>query len=610
MTVRELNGSSDNIAFSIGTLKDMAYGTFVVVFRLSSVTGPRTLLAQETDSTNRCRLFMSNNEVALWNGTDYRTAGSLSTDVWYLLVLRKGSGSVTPRMSLYNYDTMSWTNSNLSGTLANWTSPGTSGSMDLKSVFNEYFSGRIAAIGVWANRLPWAADFTGDLQVVLAAPEVSLSNWPAPDALMVFGQSSTATPVQDATGGGANQSSISGTSVITEDDPPGLDLTTPDYLLVEYNFNQFEEEAALDSSGNSNDLPAEHTTQSWSSNAKYGGSAAAGYYGGIVGNLPRGAFNGTVGPNRASVKVTLMCWVYIPDAAGSIQFRVAPTTNETILASIAKDSFFFFADVGSGYVDFHGLAYNTWHHFAFQLSATALTVFINGELFNTTAPGNGASSVATGSSDSSLAYVPTSGIGNGWAADDYRLYERAFTEAEVTALMNAPAGQAEDIEATGAVTLPAMTIEGTADTGLISGTATMTLPEMTVASDAGIANLAGTAISLPAMGVAAQAEQATGASGTVQLPEMTSTAAAQLSAQGAGDIRLPGMVVAATAQSEVLPGLDISVAVAEVRVKELVAVGDGRQRNQVEASEEARTPWEVDEVRAGWDVASVLQERS
>jgi hypothetical protein len=83
---------------------------------------------------------------------------------------------------------------------------------------SEKLDGRLAVIGIWQSVLT---------NTQIEGLTSALSAWKdlGPTALWAFNQASTTTPVTDLTGGGADQTAITGTTAVTGDDPPGFDFT-------------------------------------------------------------------------------------------------------------------------------------------------------------------------------------------------------------------------------------------------------------------------------------------------------------------------------------------------------------------------------------------------
>jgi len=232
MTVREFDGSDDTVAWSTGGLSGCTFGTFASIFKTNDITGTFALLYLHTTGPTFSAIAIQQGDtgIAACGGGGSFFEASLTTGVWYLVVVRKATGTATPRSSVYNFNSTTWTHGNNSSTEANWTAPGASGS--IRTDFQnsaDFFSGRMAVSAGWNNEVHWAADTTGDSQIEAAGLEDSLQNWvdESPTALWPFNQDPLSA-VDDIIGG-ADQSSVTGTTVVTGDDPPGFsfDLGAP-----------------------------------------------------------------------------------------------------------------------------------------------------------------------------------------------------------------------------------------------------------------------------------------------------------------------------------------------------------------------------------------------
>jgi hypothetical protein len=230
MAVREFNGTTDELVCATGAASGMTYGTCAVLLKLSSVTAFQQFAAPHNSGGTFLAAILGLTDFGaftMYNGAD-STGPSASTTIWYLAVVRKATGTATPRFSVYNYNSTSWAHAAGSVTLADWTSPGASGSFRFTFQSSaDFFAGRVAARAVWSNSLPWSADTTGDSNLQSAGLHTAASNWLSnnPSAFWLFNQAATATPVDDlSTTGTADQTSITGTTVINGDDPPGFDF--------------------------------------------------------------------------------------------------------------------------------------------------------------------------------------------------------------------------------------------------------------------------------------------------------------------------------------------------------------------------------------------------
>lgn len=236
MTVRAFSGTTDDdIICATGALAGMQYGVIAAIIKRTGASNYRPFFNPHDSSGNAMGSFLSwqsGNVLTWFDKSGSRSAGSasLTTNVWYLVVVRKTQGVSQPRFSFYNYTTATWTHQNGVASLDGWTVPGASGSIRFTyQTEPDNLDGSIAARAAWSNILPWSADTTGDTALEAAGLQAALKNWfiASPTALWIFNQESVATPVTDLTGGGADQTSIIGTSVVTTDDPPGFSFTLP-----------------------------------------------------------------------------------------------------------------------------------------------------------------------------------------------------------------------------------------------------------------------------------------------------------------------------------------------------------------------------------------------
>jgi len=214
--------SSSVIVLDEGTLDNIFNGAFTiaVLFKRSGSTtdGFQALLSFNggVNTNQRASIgYSSASALQITLSGLSRTFGAsftIANDTWYLFVVRKASGTATPTANLYNYSTGAWVGwTNGSGTLDNdatalvevrlGNAPGgfpLNGKMGGAVVYNSVLS-----------------DTNGETL------ETSAQNWFAlsPTAMWRLNQASTATPVTDDTGNGADQTSITGTSVDAVDNP-------------------------------------------------------------------------------------------------------------------------------------------------------------------------------------------------------------------------------------------------------------------------------------------------------------------------------------------------------------------------------------------------------
>lgn len=136
-------------------------------------------------------------------------AVNITASAWYLLAWSKQPGTTVMRYHAYDMAAGTWTRSD-SATFASPTA--TAGMVRLGNGSGASpstgWNGAVAACALWNRGLSDAE---------LDRLPYSLAAWLAagPSAMWVLDQHSTATPVLDLTGGGGNQTAISGTSVST-----------------------------------------------------------------------------------------------------------------------------------------------------------------------------------------------------------------------------------------------------------------------------------------------------------------------------------------------------------------------------------------------------------
>jgi len=234
MAVREFSSTdSSDIQCETGAMADFQYGTVAAIVKLTTEDNYRPIFVPHTSAGTATGSFLIwlNNNLPTWFRGGSRSqalSSALSTNVWYLVVMRKPTGTVAPRFSRYDFSTGIWNHENGNTAIANLTPPGSDGSIRFTyETEPDNLDGRIAARAVWSNALPWSADTSGDTALEAAGLQTSLQNWldTAPSGLWSFSQTTVSHLVVDLTGNGANQRAITGTSVITGDDPPGFDFT-------------------------------------------------------------------------------------------------------------------------------------------------------------------------------------------------------------------------------------------------------------------------------------------------------------------------------------------------------------------------------------------------
>jgi hypothetical protein len=152
-------------------------------------------------------------------------AAPANTWVW-IIVEHTATG--TPRWHMYRFDTAVWSH----GDSANTVTGPAGGSATKINIGGQSFGGSATcwrgniAVGATWNSRPFASDPAVEAVFTPAAADVFNAS---PGWMFRLNQASTATPVPDDTGGGGDQTSLTGTSVDTGNEPPGFDynLTPP-----------------------------------------------------------------------------------------------------------------------------------------------------------------------------------------------------------------------------------------------------------------------------------------------------------------------------------------------------------------------------------------------
>jgi hypothetical protein len=217
--------SSEGIGLAVGQLASFAgASTTIAVLRLAAnISGaPCTILFGGASGSARMvfRIGNSAGSTANLSVTNASTASESTTavtasDGWVLVTVAKAAGTAVPRMGKYSYSTGTWTFSN-GGTSLAYGSGGDN--LQIGQTFGSpsirFFDGSVAAVASFSREL-------SDSQ--LASLPFALDAWlsAGPAGMWVLDQASTSMPVLDWTGGGANQSSITGTSVASQSAPIG-----------------------------------------------------------------------------------------------------------------------------------------------------------------------------------------------------------------------------------------------------------------------------------------------------------------------------------------------------------------------------------------------------
>ncbi len=228
MAVRHFTrASSEYILVSIGGITAFGPGTAAVIAKKSTdVVGYEFFMGAGIGAgPNNWNLGLNNDTPAFWNGSAEMQAPFTVTaaEGWVLLVMSKATGTVAPRFHKQVLSTGVWTHGNSASTGANSGTPATSMGVGSPATHaGDFFNGHMVAMAMW-NTTP-----ANDAAVValgvdnFADLSALVTGWLAttPRGLWRLDQASTGTAVNDQTANASNQSAISGTSVVTTDEPP------------------------------------------------------------------------------------------------------------------------------------------------------------------------------------------------------------------------------------------------------------------------------------------------------------------------------------------------------------------------------------------------------
>lgn len=213
---RNFNGSA-SLTCSVGGLGAFNFGTMVALCRRTDESNWHGIVTTVQSGGTAYEAYLdiapSSHASASaiwssWGSTD--NSGTLkfnSSNGWCIIACTKATGSATPRYHKYVLSTQTWSHGNGGGAVANATStPG--GTVKFGAVDTDMLNGDIAAAALYDRAL-------ADQEV-----ESLASCWEAwlgygPVGAWLFDQDATSQSLLDWTGGGANQSAITGTTVQT-----------------------------------------------------------------------------------------------------------------------------------------------------------------------------------------------------------------------------------------------------------------------------------------------------------------------------------------------------------------------------------------------------------
>lgn len=220
---RAFAGGSDRIVMtSVGSAPTNQNMTIMALIKpVTNITNDHWI-AQGYNSSNGAAWGLLETSSKFYNEGNFGSGnGTPVVTNWMWACYGKGSGSVKPRWHFKNLTTGSaWAHTDDSANVGDQTGPPVGIVLGGRQPGTSGWLGSIAAIATFAGNMT-------DLAVEAAAVSAAALKAASPNFGVLFNQASTATAVTDFSGHGATQSSISGTSV-DSDEPPGwsYSLTT------------------------------------------------------------------------------------------------------------------------------------------------------------------------------------------------------------------------------------------------------------------------------------------------------------------------------------------------------------------------------------------------
>jgi hypothetical protein len=225
-TGRTFDGVDDSITLSVGNCGS-AFGpaTVAAIVRRTDQTHETCVIAGfdgAAQDQHSWAFYVDDegggvpNQLVLASDNTGPTAGSpaitlTTANSWCLIAVTKATGTVAPRFHKYHYASETWTHENSGSTLAN--SPTTTNRLQI-GIYNTGptipWEGDILICGFWNEVLS---------DGVLETMTETAQSWEDtnPDGLWFLNQDNVATDVIDQTGGGADETGITGTAVGTND---------------------------------------------------------------------------------------------------------------------------------------------------------------------------------------------------------------------------------------------------------------------------------------------------------------------------------------------------------------------------------------------------------
>lgn len=202
--------ASEKVACSLGSVGVFGPGTAAAIIKIDDLTATKVMLGAGTADPNSWAFYVDTDEsINFWNGSGAATTGAsaVTTGNWYLVALTKASGSVAARFHIYNYSTRAWSHADAAA-IANSGTPATTIWVggDVGGGVNNCFGGDMQVAGYWNTALT-------DDQVEALANDTLAWARAKPTAWWTLSQPVVTDALVDVSGGGANESSRTGTLV-------------------------------------------------------------------------------------------------------------------------------------------------------------------------------------------------------------------------------------------------------------------------------------------------------------------------------------------------------------------------------------------------------------
>ena len=169
-------------------------------------SGNSSKLAMQFSDTNRIQLIIG-------SSNKDTTVGITSSDNWVLAAATRASGSSVPRGHKFVYDTNTWTHTDAGAASGGDSTDLTGGRVQIgRWQTTDFFNGDILLVGAFKRALTDSELESLPFTLLGAAAA-------APDGLWLLDQHATTQAIIDLTGNGANQTSLTNTSVATNSAP-------------------------------------------------------------------------------------------------------------------------------------------------------------------------------------------------------------------------------------------------------------------------------------------------------------------------------------------------------------------------------------------------------